>query len=145
MGRHSWHKSCCVTNTIDLKMAANNFDAPFCLRNQANSDAHNEGFFFVDHGVLVVDSFRLTIKVYEKSEWEAKGSNARCYVTVDLTDGRTSINFRIIRSRHRTFESGRVRVNGFFDQQRGEENLTFKLSMSEYQRLRTFFSSMNPT
>ena len=76
----------------------------------------------------------MAVAIVEKEEFHEKGVSSSVRLGIALTSV-SKVNFRVLRSRRRNFEAGRIRLIVVVDPTRGEEQITIKLAINDYERL----------
>jgi hypothetical protein len=101
-------------------------------RNETNDDFVGD-FEVVADGMLVVDEEKLTI--FEYADYKKCGMGAQSKLVI-YHAAIEKIEGKRIRSEHRNFDAGRIRMYGTFDEARGEERITLKQHPEEYLKLK---------
>jgi hypothetical protein len=113
------------------------FDCPTVLRASRDLDTgafRDEGFHCVCGGVLLLNRSQMAISIVEKEDFCETGVSSNVQLRIELTSV-SKVNFRVLRSRRRNFEAGRIRLLVVVDPTRGEEQITIKLAINDYERL----------
>jgi hypothetical protein len=76
----------------------------------------------------------MAISIVEKEDFCETGVSSNVQLRIELTSV-SKVNFRVLRSRRRNFEAGRIRLLVVVDPTRGEEQITIKLAINDYERL----------
>ena len=115
-------------------------NTPFCLRKDAG-DASNEGFFFVNSGILVFRDDTMMISIYEGETFQNGGYNSIPALQINLRTV-ASIKFRKTYSTGLNFEGGMMTITGVFDRE-NEEVITIKMNRTDYKLLATLLKEMD--
>ncbi len=114
------------------------FDCPTVLRASRDGDTgdfRDEGFHCICEGVLLLNrSQKMAVSIVEKEEFHETGVSSSVRLGIALTSV-SKVNFRVLRSRRRNFEAGRIRLIVVVDPTRGEEQITLKLAINKFDRL----------
>jgi hypothetical protein len=113
------------------------YDCPTVLRASRDGDTgafRDEGFHCVCNGVVILNRSQMVLSVVEQEDFHEKGVSSRVRLSIALTSV-TNANFRVLRSRLRNFEAGRIRLIVVVDPARGEEQITLKLAIHEFNQL----------
>ncbi len=113
------------------------FNCPTVLRASRDGDTgafRDEGFHCMCEGVLLLNRSHMAVAIVEKEEFHEKGVSSSVRLGIALTSV-SKVNFRVLRSRRRNFEAGRIRLIVVVDPTRGEEQITIKLAINDYERL----------
>ena len=112
-------------------------NAPWCLKN--HYDIPTEGYFFVENGTIVVDTWTWTMKVYEKEEWEEQFTQAESRLVVDLKDETSEIDHARVRSSSGHVKGGLVQI--FANSEYGRQKITLKMPMEDYNKIKALLLS----
>lgn len=121
--------------------SSNIFYSLFCQRAkvQADGKTRDDGHFFVDRGVILVNRVTRFVNVYEFDEWEKDANNAPVVLGMDLD--LVKCQCRRFNSIGGNYKGGRIRFFGTFN--RGyEEALTFKMNLDNYTACRDMLVSL---
>jgi hypothetical protein len=113
------------------------FDCPTVLRASRDGDTgafRDEGFHCICEGVLLLNRSQMAVSIVEKEEFDVAGVSSSVRLGIALTSV-SKVNFRVLRSRRRNFEAGRIRLIVVVDPTRGEEQITLKLAINDFDRL----------
>ena len=108
-------------------------NTPFCLRKDAGES--NEGFFFVNNGILVFRDDTMMVSIYESESFQSGGYNSIPALRINLQTV-VSIEFKKIYSTRLNFEGGMMTITGLFDRET-EEIVTIKMNRTDYKLLAT--------
>jgi hypothetical protein len=121
------------------------FDCPTVLRASRDVDTgtfRDEGFHCVCEGVLLLDRRQMSVSIIEKEDFDEK---AVSWSSIRLAIALTSVsrvNFRVLRSSRRNCTAGRIRLIVVVNSARGEEQITLKLPIIEFNRFQEVISTL---
>ena len=114
-------------------------NAPFCLRKDVGHP--NEGFFFVNNGILVLRDDTRMIHIYEEETFRNGGYDSIPALQINLQTI-ASIKFKKTYSNGLNFEGGMATITGMFDRE-NEEIVTIKMNRTDYKLLATVLKEMD--
>ena len=114
-------------------------NAPFCLRKDVGHP--NEGFFFVNNGILVLRDDTRMIHIYEGETFRNGGYDSIPALQINLQTI-ASIKFKKTYSNGLNFEGGMATITGMFDRE-NEEIVTIKMNRTDYKLLATVLKEMD--
>jgi hypothetical protein len=98
---------------------------------------HSE-FDVVADGMLVLDDTHLSIYEYREYKQSGTGATARLVIPYAAAD---RIQGRKIISEYKTYQAGRLRFFGIFEQARGYERITLKLHPDAFKKAADLLTS----
>jgi hypothetical protein len=98
----------------------------------------NEGFHCVCDRVLLLHHSQMVLSIVKKEEFCEKGINLCAQLCIALTSI-SKLNFRVLKSRTRNFQAGRIRLIAVINPTQGEEQITLKLGIKEFNLLQIAF------
>ena len=93
------------------------------------------GCAFAEEAVLVVGEDQSSIRAFEHEDWEKKGCFSNPVLAFSIVQV-ADVHCQQVISKHQRFHAGCIRLTGTFDNDRGEEMLTFKQPTPAHNKLK---------